>query len=311
MKSFRRTLFAATSFTASLALALSGSAFAEAPVVDESENFALFEQQAASVPPASRGTRLTQLDEETPLAHEEYTNTNSTGNNAALLNKIQGLQQDIQELRGQLEIQSHEVKALQQQQVEFYKDLDARLRHEPVSAQQKPVITNPTNDASTPLNLDEPMRQETKPATSASIEPITPIAATTNGRTNPADEQVSYLAAYELINNKQFTEALPAMQAFVTKYPEGGYTANAHYWIGELYMVQKNYPEAVQQFELVLQKFPSSSKSSASMLKIGYALAAAGELNAAKQRLQTVIKQYPDTHAAQLALAKLESLGNR
>lgn len=315
MKSLRRALFA-TSFAASLTLAFSEPVLAEAPVVDESENFALFEQQAASGQPASRGTRLAQLDEEAPLAHEEYTNTNSTGNNAALLNKIQGLQQDIQELRGQLEMQSHEVKALQQQQVEFYKDLDARLRHEPIATQQtKPVTTNPQNDTSMPLNLDEPMIQGAKPETSASIEPAeplpTPISTATNRRANPADEQMSYLAAYELINNKQFTEALPAMQAFVTKYPEGGYTANAHYWIGELYMVQKNYPEAVQQFELVLQKFPSSSKTSASMLKLGYALAAAGELNSAKQKLQTVIKQYPDTHAAQLALAKLESLGNR
>ena len=76
-------------------------------------------------------------------------------------------------------------------------------------------------------------------------------------------------------------------------------------------MVKKNYPEAIQHFELVLQQFPSSSKSSASMLKIGYALAAAGEINSAKQRLQSVIKQYPDTHAAQLALAKLESIGSK
>lgn len=316
MKSLRRTLFA-TSLTTSLAFALVGTAFSEAPVVDESENFALFEQQEASTPPAdSRGSRYARANEETPLAHEEYTDSHSTGNNLALVNKIQGLQQDIQELRGQLEVQSHELKALQQQQVEFYKDLDARLRHEPIATgQPKTTAVQPNIEASTPLNLDESLNQNQSTSAAQANTPEQPSTSVTNrplaAQTNSTHEQVSYLAAYELINNKQFEQALPAMQAFVAQYPQGGYTANAHYWIGELYMVQKNYPEAIQQFELVLQKFPASSKSSASMLKIGYALAAAGELNAAKQRLQAVVKQYPDTHAAQLAVAKLESLGNR
>jgi len=318
MTLFRRTLFA-TSLTTSLAFALMGPAFSEAPVVDESENFALFEQQDGNMQPAgSKATRFSRATDETPLAHEEYTDSHSTGNNLALINKIQGLQQDIQELRGQLEIQSHDLKVLQQQQVDFYKDLDARLRDKPTANQQmNQIVTQPSpnNNSSIPLNLDDPMNHDQPPThkgTSASLEHAFEKApATIPAESSPASEKTSYLTAYELISNKQFAEALPAMQAFVTQYPQGGYTANAYYWIGELYMVQKNYPEAIQQFEMVLQKFPTSSKSSASVLKIGYALAAAGELNAAKQRLQTVIKQYPDTHAAQLALAKLESLGNR
>ena len=128
--------------------------------------------------------------------------------------------------------------------------------------------------------------------------------------TNPADEQISYLAAYELVKNKKFDEALIAMQTFVTQHPQGGYTANAQYWLGELYMVKKNYPEAIEHFEVVLQQFPSSSKSAASLLKIGYALAASGKKQDAIIRLQQVVKNYPDTNTAQLAKTKLGSLGN-
>ncbi|OGV46454.1 MAG: tol-pal system protein YbgF [Legionellales bacterium RIFCSPHIGHO2_12_FULL_42_9] len=280
---FRRTLLA-TSLTL-----LSWGAYCEAPVVDESENFALFENQAANEHPGSQTiNRLNTIntEENTPLAHEE-TNVARTSSNTELLNKFQGLQQDIQELRGQLDVQTHELTLLKQQQLDFYKDLDARLRHEVTSPIQQ-------NTPTSQLNIDEPL--------------LHPVQAT---RSNPADEQISYLAAYELINNKRFNEALPAMQSFITKYPQGGYTANAHYWLGELYMVKKNYAEAIQHFDNVLQHFPSSSKSSASMLKIGYALAATGEIQAATLRLQSVIKQYPDTHAAQLAFAKLESIGNK
>ena len=59
--------------------------------------------------------------------------------NAKLIDKIQSLQQEVQELRGQLEVQAHDLKLLQQQQVAFYKDLDARLGSG--SAQSQPKKT--------------------------------------------------------------------------------------------------------------------------------------------------------------------------
>ncbi len=301
----RRT-FLATLLTTSLTLGFSHSVFAEAPVVDDSENFELFEQQAANKAPATfKETRLASNTDnlDTPLAHEDNRNAmTQTSDSATLLNTIQGLQQDIQELRGQLEVQSHELKRLQQQQVEFYKDLDTRVRGEKSASQQK--LAEPTELNTLSQNNSE--IQNPSPAQPAAL-----VAA--NNPVNTAiekDEKSAYMAAYTLINDKQFDEALPAMEAFISHYPNGGYTANAHYWSGELYMVRKNYPEAIQHFEIVLQKFPSSSKSSACLLKIGYALAASGEINEAKQKLQRVIQQYPDTHAAQLALAKLDSLGH-
>lgn len=155
--------------------------------------------------------------------------------------------------------------------------------------------------------------QQFPPPPPAAVQQEKPInkglISTANARSNPADEQISYLAAYELVKNKRFDDALVAMQAFVTQYPQGGYTANAQYWLGELYMVKNNYPKAIDHFEIVLKQFPSSSKAAACTLKIGYALAASGKDNEARLRLQQVLKNYPDTPTAQLAATKLESLG--
>ena len=138
---------------------------------------------------------------------------------------------------------------------------------------------------------------------------IQPMGAS-QPRMNPADEQVRYLAAYELVKNKQFDEALSAMQAFVAQYPQGGYTGNAHYWLGELYMVKSDNTKAIEQFNIVLQQFPSSSKVAASLLKLGYALAASGKTAEAREKLNEVIKKYPDTTTAELASAKLEALAH-
>jgi tol-pal system protein YbgF len=301
-----RRIFLATLLTTSLTQGPSYSAFAEAPVVDDSENFELFEQQAANKRPVTfketgfNNPHTDNLDK--PLAHEDQAQgLNQTADSASLLNTLQGLQQDIQELRGQLEVQGHELKRLQQQQLDFYKDLDARVSN------QKPL----QKKSAEPISIDTIPMDNSINANSVTTTPSSPNLSDASDKTTlDKDEKLAYMAAYTLVSHKQFDEALPAIERFIAQYPQGGYTANAHYWAGELYMVRKDYTQAITHFETVLQKFPTSSKSSACLLKIGYALAASGSVNEAQKKLQQVIQQYPDTHAAQLALAKLDSLGH-
>lgn len=301
MIKFHRLLLS-LSFTCFLPLQV----FAEAPVVDDSENFAILdEQQAAVVQPVAKAQLNEDGDEEIALARDTH-NSEPLTNTAELMNKIQGLQQDIQELRGQLEVQTHDLKLLQQQQLAFYKDLDARVRGGSVQSAQLSPTVQPKQELATGPQTDATL---TKTNPSLAISAEIPSKTISSSRGNPADEQISYLAAYELVKNKHFDEALTAMQDFINKYPRGGYTANAQYWLGELYMVKRNFPKAISHFELVLRQFPGSSKAAASTLKIGYALAASGKDSEARSRLQQVLKNYPDTPTAQLAAIKLESLG--
>ena len=307
-------LLLAACFCASL---LPFSAFCEADVVDDSENLALLEEQQATYElPVAHDDRdpYENVSHQNPhaLAKDEPAlakddNHISKNNNASLLDKVQGLEQEIQELRGQLEVQAHELKLLQEQALSFYKDLDTRLRSAPV----KGIANTPATDLrmdTTPTTPQAPLQTDLPAPTTTSTPIIQPI--TDEGRSNPADEQVNYLAAYELVKNKQFDNALTAMHAFVTKYPHGGYTANAQYWLGELYMVKKDYPQAIEHFNVVLQTFPSSSKCAPSLLKVGYALAASGKPAEARLKLQEVVQKYPDTSTAKLATNKLNILKN-
>lgn len=304
-------------------LALPVIAWSEAPVVDDSDRFAMIDERQAQLSavrpqydePLVDDTQIdgaqndryrmdnAPIDDDSALVKEDHNDANATMNgNAKLIDKIQGLQQEIQELRGQLEVQAHDLKLLQQQQLAFYKDLDARLAGTASkSMQNKTLINNITKKPTTPVAVIPTPAKTTK--TPVVTPPIAPVS-----RTNPADEQISYLAAYELLKNKHYDEAITAMTGFVQKYPQGGYTANAEYWLGELYLVKKEYPSAIEHFEVVLQRFPSSSKSAASMLKAGYAFAATGDISEAKRRLQQVVNTYPDTPTARLAQSKLQTL---
>ncbi|HVT62043.1 MAG TPA: tol-pal system protein YbgF [Legionellaceae bacterium] len=312
MKSFVRTISIAL-------LCLATQVMADAPVVDDSENFALLEEQV-------------QAAEELPVAHDAYTITDDsaepalaqdnahgdTTRNTDLVNKIIALQKEIQDLRGQLEIQAHELNELKQQQLSFYQDLANQLNPAAAETAQKklahPSLT-PTNtiDEQNASNAETPNSTESNALIEAkqAIQPVPSIEpqSVVKASTNPAEEQISYLAAYDLIKQKQYPQATSAMQQFLSKYPHSGYSANAHYWLGELYLAKKEYDNAITQFDTVIHEFKSSSKYAPSKLKLGYALAGTGRIGEAKEQLLAVMNKYPDTSAAHLAQMKLKALG--
>ncbi|HAT1887145.1 TPA: tol-pal system protein YbgF [Legionella pneumophila] len=298
--------------------------WAEAPVIDDSENFAMIDRQeeydAPLVNPKYDDPQIENAELDGPQNDNYSTDTSQSydepalvkeerstiSDNAKLIDKIQQLQKEIQELRGQLEVQAHDLKLLQQQQVAFYKDLDSRLSNSSTSAK---TVQNdkPATDISLGSNSPETLKVAS-PQIKAGSSNSKPQPVVAVSRANPADEQISYLAAYELVKNKRYDEAIKSMQIFVQKYPRGGYTANAEYWLGELYLVKKDYSKAIEHFEIVLQQYPSSSKAAASLLKSGYAYAEKGDKQEAKKRFQQVVKTYPDTPTAQLASSKLEAI---
>ncbi|MBX9692232.1 MAG: tol-pal system protein YbgF, partial [Cyanobacteria bacterium] len=120
---------------------LSIASIAQAPVVDDSENFAMLDNQEAPSREslAKAPSDYADTDEEIALARD-----NEVGNreDVDFVNKMKGLQQEVQELRGQLEMQAHEMKLLQQQQLSFYKDIDTRLRGTPgIKADSGPALS--------------------------------------------------------------------------------------------------------------------------------------------------------------------------
>lgn len=314
---FCKKHFIATCFSLLIAPAI---CLAEAPVVDDSDNFALMDEPPSAAHPNYEQPQIenaeldgphaekyqmdvAQGDDGPALAHDDSyepnnsRTSNNVSDNAALIEHVQMLQKELQELRGQMEVQAHELQKLQEQQLTFYKDLDSRIN----SGTNKTTTARGTTDLNNP-NVAAVSSNNNKVV-------VAPAAIVTPAnRSNPADEQISYLAAYELIKNKQYDKAINAMQTFVQKYPQGGYSANAQYWLGELFMVKKEYPKAIEHFNTVLQRFPSSTKAPASMLKSGYAFSASGNNQEAKKRLQQVLQNYPGTPTAQLANLKLEAI---
>jgi len=133
-----------------------------------------------------------------------------------------------------------------------------------------------------------------------------PIIGDTNIKDNKSvSEQQMYQSAIDnLPDNKQ--EAKNKLQSYIKIFPNGIYIANAHYWIGEINFVQKNFNDAEIEFKLVMDKFPKSKRSADAKLKLALIYKYQKKIEKYKHELQELIQYYPGTTAAQLAKQQLD-----
>jgi tol-pal system protein YbgF len=219
----------------------------------------------------------------------------------SLFLQIQHLQQEVMKLNGKLEEQAYEINTLKEQSLQRYMDLDKRLG----GAGAAPTATGkPPAPAAPPAT--------TAPASnSAPINAAAPIPApAARSNSSPAAEQPgeaeAYRAAYALVQGRQFTQAIPAFQQFLQKYPDGAYAANAHYWLGELYLVKEppDLEASRQSFALLLSQYPDNSKAPDALYKLGKVQFLKGNREKAREYLDLVITQYEGTNDAVVKLAK-------
>ncbi len=108
----------------------------------------------------------------------------------------------------------------------------------------------------------------------------------------------AYDAALALVNSKHYTEALDAFAAFLIRYPDHPYAANATYWRGECYYAQGDYVRAKEQFEGVIARFPLGNKTPDALLKLGLCQQKLGNPARARTYFDKLLQQYPKSDAA-------------
>ena len=205
-----------------------------------------------------------------------------------LLLQMQRLQQEVQQLRGQLELQKHELSTLKRLQREQYLDLDARLQgRAPASG----TATTQSGDAARP----QAGRASAPPA----LSPQSGV---------PSGEKQAYRLAFDLLKQRRYDDAIRALEDLLARYPNGEFADNARYWLGEAYYVKRDYSTALTQFQRVLANYPLSPKIPASMLKIGYIHYDQSDWQRARTALKDVANKFPDSAEARLAESRLERI---
>ncbi len=223
-----------------------------------------------------------------------------------LFEQVSALQKEVQQLRGNLEVQSHNLENLKRRQRDLYADIDRRL-HRLETAGVQGAASAPTGAAPTS------MPDTGKPVVAADVmkTPQTPdagTAASVPAALDPVAERKDYDKALAILNQLRYDEAAAAFRSFLNSYPGSSYADNAQYWLGEVYYVTRDFEAALKEFGVLLKQFPDSPKVPGAMLKMGYSHYELKAWKAAADMLGQVVKRFPDTSTAKLARERLSRM---
>jgi tol-pal system protein YbgF len=259
-----------------------GACLAQAPVV-EAQNTVSAQTSSLRTPAQTSNAQISgmSVELEQRLASLERIVSSRTESQQRLQAQVNQLQRDIDEMRGSIELHTHQLEKLLERQRDLFLEIDKGFN----STQQS------TSE------LGDNIARSTQPTASAT----SPLEAA-----NSAGEQESYQNAVNLIlKDKNYVKAVPAFQAFLAQFPNSDSTPNAHYWLGQLLYNQQNYSEAKVQFTKVANRFANSPKRSDSLLKLGLIEKSTGNVQEANSFFQQVINEYPDSTPARLASQQL------
>lgn len=199
-----------------------------------------------------------------------------------LYNQIQQMQEELQVLRGILEQQTHELEQMKRQQRERYLDLDHRL------GQLKAPTSVPVVSAPDVAVSDKPLGMEAQ----------------------QEKDTLQYNAAYQLLKERKFPEAIDAFQSLLASSPGGVKAPYCEYWLGELFLASDpaDLDKAKTHFVTLLTQYPGHGKVPDGMYKLGTVFNKAGDKAKARVTLKRVIKDYRGSQAAKLAETYLSTL---
>ena len=83
---------------------------------------------------------------------------------------------------------------------------------------------------------------------------------------------------------------------------------SAHYWLGEIYLLQKEYHEAALVFAEGYQKYTESVKSPDSLYKLAETLIKIGKKEEACNTFNQFILKYPDNKLIDKTTSKINNL---
>lgn len=257
---------------------------------------------AATPQPAANGSKPLTMQS----LHQRLSRIERVMGNKVLLDlmqRVESLQAEIRELRGEIESQGFELQELKKRQRDLYLDTDRRLREVEVGAPRKGVA--PGNGGSSLAPATGAVSTVT--GTTAAVAPATGSAAPVTS-SSPAEEKAAYTQAFNYLKEGRYEGAISAFEGFLKRYPDGNYADNAQYWLGEANYVSRRFPEAIAEFKTVLTKFPASPKVSDARLKLGYAHYELSQWEEARMALNGIVADYPNTSVARLATKRLQRM---
>jgi len=196
-----------------------------------------------------------------------------------LLNQIQALREENARLRGQVETLAHELESSRRRQLDFYQDLDGRLRR----LEPTPPSSGGTEQGGHSANDDQ-----------------TP-------RADHAVEAAHYEAALKYFQAKRYRDAAAALDRFVKDYPQSSRAPGAQYWLGNAHYALKDCRRAIDAYRVVVSRWPRDARAPEALIGIATCQQELGDARGARATLESIVSNYPQSPSAATARQRLNT----
>jgi len=204
-----------------------------------------------------------------------------------LLSQIDRLNEELNKVKGELDVAQHNIEISQQRQKDLYVDTDGRLRKLENSG------TSSANNA--PENKEQTLQVNNTNAT--------PVESNA--------ESKAFDSAQALLQAGKYKEAFDAFDKFLQTYSNSKQVPNAQYSLGFSQFSLKNYKAAIATQQKLISQFPDSAKVPEALFNIANCQIQLSDIEGAKKSLRDLIAQHPVSELipnAKRRLAVLESI---
>ena len=208
-----------------------------------------------------------------------------------MYNRLEQLQREVQQMRGQIEEQNYLIETLKKRQRDLYLDTDRRIVQLESGKASLPVIG------------------QTSPSVlgNGSSEQV-PQLPTAQANVTGAQDKLAYDKAFSSLKSGRYQQSITDFSEFVTSFPNSIYIPNALYWLGEASYVNRDFKRGLEEFTKVVSQYPAHSKAKDAMLKVGFIQYENKQWHQARETLEKVTASYPGTTVASLAKKRLDRM---
>jgi len=235
---------------------------------------------------------------EKKLFNGTTSNTNGASAFADFELRLQELEKENATLYGSVEQLGNAVEQLAKQ----VKDMndDTVLRLQDIEQQmQNGFSTGAASAVKKPVEVEK----------SASVKPEVVIEKPEHLKI-PEDlnAQKIYRTAYKALTSADYEKSALWFSAVIDRFPKENLAENAHYWLGEIHLVENKPTDAIVALKNGLVAFPNGSKAPSYLLKMGEAFIALDKKKHAKSVWEKLITDYGDSLEAEKVAKSLEAL---
>lgn len=219
--------------------------------------------------PTPEQLRLSAIEQRLDLLEQKFENFEQLASGAG------GNDQQLRELRGEVERLNFELSEAKRRERQLYLDVDKRLQ----ALEQGGITAGPAGNGANSVPVNE-----------------------------SAESEAAYLAAFDQLKAGNFDQSITDFNAFLKAYPQSGYADNAQYWVGEAHYVKRAFGPATKAFNTLLEQYPSSPKVPDALLKLGYVQYEQKNYSDARKTLEGITTDYAESSVANLAKQRLERM---